>query len=80
MRNSKKEMRYSLDSQTVAIFAVSCGLVLSHRAPRIKPSNPQNTLMVNPVTILKLVTKSIGALIWSGLGGNTMNAVAIIPT
>jgi hypothetical protein len=54
----------------VAILVLSCGLVLSQNAPRIIPNKPQNILMVNPLAILKPVTKFIGAFIASGFGGN----------
>ena len=33
-------------------LAVSCGFDLSHNAPKISPSNPQNMLIVNALAIL----------------------------
>ena len=47
------------------ILAVSWGLSLSQNAPSVMPSNPQNILMVKALTILKLMTRSIGAVIYT---------------
>src|ERR687884_1098282 len=60
------------------ILALSWGLSLSQNAPKITPSRPQNTLIVTALIILKLMTRSIGACIVSGLGGIPRYAMAII--
>ena len=60
------------------ILAVSWGLSLSQNAPSVMPSNPQNILMVKALTILKLSTRSIGAVILSGFAGIAKYTTAIM--
>jgi hypothetical protein len=74
-----KEFVFICISQIVSL-AVSCGLSLSQNPPRIIPSRPQNTLIVNPLASLKPITKSIGAVIWSGFGGIAKYAIIMIAT